>query len=134
MKDKTIFVIFGSTGDLMRRKLIPALYNLDVHNKIGCEVEILAVGRRPLTSQDYIEEFVKPAFNEFVCEKKANCKNFIKKIDYVHVDFEDAETFHMIKGMIERKAQCCQAQVIYYLSVPPSLFSPIIKNITNFFI
>ena len=60
--DKCTLVIFGGTGDLTRRKLIPALFDLAC---IGClssvQFEILALGRKPLNNEQFVEELRETA-------------------------------------------------------------------------
>jgi len=54
MKNKSAITLFGGTGDLTYRKLLPALYNLDVLGKLDKEFKIIVIGRRSYSQEDYI--------------------------------------------------------------------------------
>jgi len=51
-----LLVIFGATGDLTRRKLIPALYQLEKQRQLPDAFAVMAVSRRPYTTDQYLEE------------------------------------------------------------------------------
>ena len=55
MKNRNAITLFGGTGDLTYRKLLPALYNLDVLGQLDEEFKIIVIGRRPYTHVQYIE-------------------------------------------------------------------------------
>ena len=55
MKNRNAITLFGGTGDLTYRKLLPALYNLDVLGQLDEEFKIIVIGRRPYTPDQYIE-------------------------------------------------------------------------------
>ena len=57
-------VIFGATGDLTKRKLLPALYNLALENPLPAGFSVVAVARRPFTNEQW-RQYVKDAINEF---------------------------------------------------------------------
>ena len=86
------FAIFGGTGDLTKRKLIPALFSLVKEKRISDEISIVLVGRR---NKDVIEfkeellEFVKAYSRHKV--KKDDWEAFAEKINYCRFDFEDEE-------------------------------------------
>lgn len=62
-KDNVIFIIFGATGDLTKRKLIPGIYNALNHNKIK-NFHILGIARRPLTEEKLINSSKKIIKNQ----------------------------------------------------------------------
>src|SRR5260370_14214406 len=53
--DPCILIIFGITGDLAHRKLLPALYNLSVERRLPGNFSVVGVARRPLSQQDFIQ-------------------------------------------------------------------------------
>lgn len=69
------FFIFGSTGDLAKRKIVPALSHIPIHN-----LEIIALGRR---------DFVDQTYNEFVCEGGMCFNHLDKKPEYNKIEFKD---------------------------------------------
>src|SRR5262245_35024275 len=80
-------VIFGASGDLTARKLVPSLYNLDRKKRLPAELKIVGVSRRPY-SDDAFREHLGPAAKEFVKGEWAadSWAAFAKRIHYVAAD------------------------------------------------
>jgi len=95
VKMKPMMIIFGATGDLTKRKLIPALFRL--HMKKTFTGPILAIGRRNLNQEEYIESLETTKFIG-----SDNMSNFLKKIAYQQFDFKNIEElFDKIKRLIK---------------------------------
>lgn len=82
----SLFVIFGATGDLAKRKLIPALFSL-YNEKTLENVSILAIGRKPMSS----EEFRTYLQKEVIIKMKSlhDGDDFFNKIDYLDLPIND---------------------------------------------
>ena len=79
MYNEQVFTIFGGTGDLTFRKLIPALYNMEMTDGGECCPRIVVIGRREYTSsmyrekaRDWVEKFARLSYKEEVYEKLAD--------------------------------------------------------------
>ena len=87
-KDSCIFTIFGATGDLTHRKLLPALYFLDSEQYLGDNFSIVCVGRREKTTEQYRED-AKASISKFskrkVEEKILN--RILNRIHYYRLEF-----------------------------------------------
>ncbi len=123
----TIFVIFGGTGDLNKRKLAPALYNLFIEGYMPDKFAVIGTGRTEFTDQTFKEE-LKAAVNEFSRSGKVDkekWEEFGKTIHYTPTDFTKAATFQTLKSEVEKyqKEFGKQTQAIYYLAVAPKFFS-----------
>ena len=121
------FVIFGGTGDLSYRKLIPALYNLYVSGKIDESAQIVAIGRRNYDIDMYIsilrewtERFSRVAFTE---EK---FQAFTKLIVYHKLDLDDLPAYQNLSPYFDEKRQ----NICYY-AVAPRYFSIISKGLST---
>jgi glucose-6-phosphate 1-dehydrogenase len=79
----TNLIIFGATGDLMHEKLIPAVNALLVHEHIGSESQIIAVGRRAYTQEEYKIEALKKLPDNY------DSKIIWDHLTYVSIDFHD---------------------------------------------
>jgi glucose-6-phosphate 1-dehydrogenase len=127
---KTIFfTLFGATGDLAYRKLIPALYNLHSLDLLEDGFKILAIGRRDYSAQDYhellrpwCEKFVRTGFNERVFDA------FLSRIEYIQMRFDNVQDYQVLK---ERYSPCPQSQHLYYLAVASSYFDVIASNLVE---
>lgn len=125
----TFFTLFGATGDLTYRKLIPALYNLHSLDYLDKGFKILAVGRKNYTTAQYheilrpwCEKFVRTHFNERIFD------GFLSRIEYVQMRFDHEEDY---QSLLKRFEPCSQAQHLYYFAVASSYFDVIASNLVS---
>ena len=124
-----VVVIFGATGDLTKRKLMPALCRLLGE---GCleSVRILGVGRSEM-SDDAFQKFVREALNN--SEKTEHLdeqewREFSKRLHYLAGELDNDETYRKIsKRLDELKAEGASQNHLFYLATPPSLAPVIVK-------
>ena len=98
-----VVVIFGSTGDLTRRKLLPALFRLAQQRLIPPEFAILGTSRQPMSDEEY-RSTMREALAEFGDEEgidEAAWNSFAQGIFYIAGEFKDSETFISIKSRLE---------------------------------
>ncbi|WP_040462126.1 glucose-6-phosphate dehydrogenase [Haloplasma contractile] len=125
-------VVFGGTGDLTHRKLIPAIYNLEVEGLLPKNFAVVAIGRRDLTDEDYrnkkyegIKDFSRFKLDEAIWNKVKD------RIYYKKLDFTNAEAYNelapYLKG-IDTKHNT-GGNRIYYLAVAPEFFGNIVENL-----
>lgn len=133
MSNAITLVIFGSTGDLTHRKLIPALYNLEVERNIHSKLNIIAIGRRDYSNTDYISE-LKKSVNEHsrfkINEELWN--KFSQKIKYLKMNYSISEDFQILKNYLDELNSNENNQHIYYLAVSPEHFEPIVNNLKKY--
>ena len=132
----TIFVIFGGTGDLNKRKLAPALYNLFREGYMPSKFAIIGTGRTKYNDKKYQEELLH-SVNEFSrngIANKSTWEKFESNIHYCSVDISAQDTFQNLKEAIEKfqKEFVEQTQVIFYLAVSPNYFASIAKNLFKY--
>ncbi|NGX56563.1 MAG: Glucose-6-phosphate 1-dehydrogenase [Candidatus Anoxychlamydiales bacterium] len=127
-----IMVIFGGSGDLSQKKLIPTLYLL-FKKKLISDFSILGFGLPEMDDREYRENikkwiisFKKEAFDEKVFEK------FVKNFYYQGADAKDESSYKKlcqnISKLSKNKDDC---NLIYYLAVPPIFFPVIVDNLSN---
>lgn len=129
MKNNAI-TLFGGTGDLTYRKLLPALYNLEALNKLADHFKIIAIGRRDYTSEDYIaitqkwvEEYTRTEFDKTCFER------FTKRITYFKMDISKEEEYANLQAFyVENNIK----QHVYYYAVSPSFFMPITHGLQKY--
>ena len=115
-------VIFGATGDLTRRKLLPALYRLSQQRVVPSEFAILGTSR-PALSEDEFRATMKEAVAEFSHEDsldESTWQSFAQRLFYLDGDFNDAALYQKLKTKLEEIDQKCDTQGnrIYYLEPP----------------
>jgi glucose-6-phosphate 1-dehydrogenase len=126
-------VIFGATGDLTRRKLLPALYRLSQQGLVPNEFAILGNGRQPLSDEEF-REHMKSAITEFGPDDsldESSWQSFAKRIFYIPGDFSEAELYGKLKSKLEEvdKEFHTEGNRIFYLATAPDFFGVIAKQL-----
>ena len=124
-----ILVIFGASGDLTARKLIPAIYNLSKTKLLPQNFCILGVGRTEYSDEDYIKTVIFER-NHLKGGEKASLEEFSKKVHYQSVDTTDITSYVKLKSRLEEldRTTGTNGNFIYYLSTPPSPDHPRYEN------
>ncbi|MDF2756881.1 MAG: zwf1, partial [Nitrospira sp.] len=116
-------VIFGGSGDLARRRLIPALYNLLLDGLLPGNFVVLGLGRKQMTDEDFrasLREGVLAHSRQELAEEQ--WRTFAARLFYLSGGNEDAQTYQALK----QRAETLERQLglpgnrIFYLSIPPS--------------
>ena len=126
MNSNIDLVIFGARGDLSKRKLFPALFELDRAGLLTASVRIAAVAREDINSVGFIEQMLdslKEASKEGQWDESAWLR-FSRRLHYIKVDFAQKKEFTALKSWVMDKRT-----VIYYLATPPSLYGSICKHL-----
>lgn len=127
-----VIVIFGATGDLTSRKLIPALFNLASQGLLSSEFAMVGIGRTEMDSEAYrlslsqeIKSYVGEALDQGLWE--AN----IGKAYYMPGSVRDEECYQRLKQFLHEvdKEQGTPGNYLFYLATPPSLFSVIASEL-----
>jgi glucose-6-phosphate 1-dehydrogenase len=124
-------VIFGATGDLTKRKLMPALCRLLGE---GCldGVRILGIGRSRMTD-DVFQAYVREALNSSEKTKHLDDKDwdeFAKRLHYLQGELDSDETYRKIAARLEElTSQGASHNHLFYLATPPSLAPAIVKGL-----
>jgi glucose-6-phosphate 1-dehydrogenase len=129
----SVVVIFGATGDLTRRKLLPALYRLTQQRLLPNEFAILGAARQPL-SDDEFREHMKAAVTEFGPDESLNdseWQSFAKRISYIAGEFGDAALYQKLKAKLEELDHDydTQGNRIFYLATAPEFFGVVAKQL-----
>ena len=126
-----ILVIFGASGDLTKRKLIPALYELHTQNLLPEKLAVLGVARTKLTDLEFRENM-----KEFLPDQpqaKNDIDAFLKHLYYQPLSTADAVDYPILKTRLEllSKELSIPANYIFYLSTPPNLYQIIPQSLAE---
>src|SRR5579859_754302 len=130
--EPSIIVIFGASGDLTKRKLIPSLYNLANYGLLSPNTAIVGVARRESSSEVFREQLTD-AINQFGTQKidPALWAKFREKIYYCQGDFDSPATYKQLSHLLaeaETKHRT-RGNALFYLSVQPSYFGAIAEQL-----
>src|SRR5438046_9133858 len=124
--------IFGATGELTHRKLVPALYNLAADGDLPPAVEIVGFARRPKTDDEFqsdLEEATRKFSRQNVRDEI--WKNFSQSIFYHQSDFSDEAGFKSLAERLDKidKERGTRGNRLFYFAVAPDQFEPILKHL-----
>jgi glucose-6-phosphate 1-dehydrogenase len=126
-------VIFGASGDLTRRKLLPALYNLALEHAIPAEFTVVGVSRSQMSDDEFRKDMRKGVdeFSRSGKAKPAVWDSFSQGMHYIAGDTKDKKTYTMLRDELDKldKERGTQGNRIFYLSTPPSIFGEIIDGL-----
>ena len=125
----TTIVIFGATGDLTKRKLIPALYTLYRKERLPDDFQIVGFSRTDWDSAEFRKQ-MEAALQEFGNDSftKSAWKAFGPRLHYVSGNTTEPKAYKKLKKYLE-DIESDNANRMYYLSVPPRIFPPIVHNL-----
>ncbi|MBX3531720.1 MAG: glucose-6-phosphate dehydrogenase [Rhizobiaceae bacterium] len=121
------FVVFGGTGDLSERKLLPALYQRQKAGQFCEPTRIIGASRSKMSDKQF-REFASKAIADHVSAKDVDEKElekFLKRLSYVPVDAMSGDGFDKLKAQIGDS----KAARVFYLAVAPALFDDIATNL-----
>jgi len=127
-----ILVIFGASGDLTQRKLVPAIYQMKRDRRLPPETTVVGVARRPW-SHDYFREQMREGIEEFGggIGNEEFWQDFAKGLYYCPGDIDNPESYQKLKDFLaeldaERRTR---GNHIFYLSVSPNFFPEAIRQL-----
>lgn len=125
----TSIVILGASGDLTRRKLIPALYHLFCKGRLPERTQIIGFSDGKLTHEEFrahlranIQEFAPAVY------KPESWEQFETRLWYVQGDLTAPHDFERFRGFIEG-VEAGPANRLYHLALPPFLYAPVVENL-----
>lgn len=124
----SVLVIFGITGDLSQRYLLPALYHLTKDGGLNPKTKIIGITRRNVTTDQLFEQ-VELCVNEVdnICDPDA-LREMRQRTEMMQMDLDDPDAYQALVARLEELEQdngeCLNR--LYYLSIPPSVYGNII--------
>jgi glucose-6-phosphate 1-dehydrogenase len=130
--DPCVMVIFGASGDLTKRKLIPALYNLARENLLAKEFAVVGFARRAMSHEEFREKITED-FKQFATGSVDPdlWHWFARRLYYLSGDVQDAGAYQRLRSLLTEidKEHGTQGNYFYYLATAPDLFAPVIQQL-----
>ena len=127
-----VMVIFGASGDLTKRKLIPALCNLAKSHLLSTKFAVIGFSYDSITTEAFRAQLSKD-IKEFAPEPVDSklWDWFLERIYYVQGDFQDSAAYEKLKVQIAaaEKAHSTEGNRFFYLAVSPKFFAPVAKQL-----
>ncbi|MFL5336828.1 MAG: glucose-6-phosphate dehydrogenase, partial [Geminicoccaceae bacterium] len=135
-----VLVIFGAGGDLTRRLLVPALYNLAVAGLLDQRFTVLGINHRELAEDDF-RASLRESITSFVGSRSgglstndvdvAACAWLSRRAHYLTADFEDPATYQRLADRLHELGHEAGADVVFYLATAPSYFGSIVERLAT---
>ena len=124
--DSQILIIFGASGDLTKRKLLPSLFELFDRDMLPEHFVILGVARTKYTNETYRKE-QKENLRQFLKgdqPENQQLDKFLERVEYLELDTDNAEDYHLLMEKIRdiRKANDIADRLLFYLAIPPQKY------------
>lgn len=133
-KPPTVLVIFGATGNLVQKKLIPALYHLLNGDFLPEQFTIVCVVRDPAATIETIAEKAEIALLRNEHDEDEKVMNLLKeRMRLIKMDSTNQDDYYRLKELLEsidRETQTAHNR-LYYLAIPPDIFSTVITCLGN---
>ena len=121
--DNQMLVIFGASGDLTKRKLLPSLFELFIRDFLPSHFVILGAARSDFSEESFRAEQKKNllSFREGKETDKQQLDRFLELVHYLRFDSDKVEQYHLLKEKIEelRRELDIPDQIVFYLATPP---------------
>src|SRR5215813_2227157 len=126
-------VLFGASGDLAKRKVIPAMYDLAVHNSLGPRYLIIGFARSPMTDESFRQTVGEAAktISEVGPIDPKQWSEFAGRLCYHQGDYGDSEAYKTLALRLKelQTQQQLGGNLLFYLSTPPEVYFDIIEQI-----
>ena len=124
-------IIFGASGDLTHRKLLPALFNLFQKHLLPEEFYIVGAARTTMSDDEFRQKAEKSLKERFAQTEARLIKPFIQRCFYLSGQYQDPALYsELASRLTELDTQFSSVENhIFYLSVPPTLYSPIVQQL-----
>jgi glucose-6-phosphate 1-dehydrogenase len=128
-----LMVIFGASGDLTKRKLMPAVFELARQAMLPPGFSILGVARSPMSAEAFRSHLFQ-GMKEFghLTEPEATLwESFSRNISYLSLDPSSSEDYERLKNEIDKlmHATDTERNILFYLATPPNLYAPIVAKL-----
>src|SRR6202034_4253420 len=130
--DPCAIVMFGASGDLARRKLLPALYDLSFHGCLGPRFRLLGFARTEMSDGDFTQkagEFLPTGNQEGADDRKKD--EFLKCLRYFSGNYDDPEAFGRLAQRLDELDREGQlgGNRLFYLATPPEVYLHVIEQL-----
>lgn len=125
-------VIFGASGDLTKRKLIPALYNLRESSLLSDNFAVIGLARAEFDDQEFRRR-MRDDMHEFATDEvdPEKWKWLEERLYYLPGDFNDGDTYERLKALVKKidAQRQCQGNYFFYLATAPDYFASVVQRL-----
>jgi len=130
--DPCAIVIFGASGDLTRRKLIPALFELAACQSLARRFAIIGFARTEMSDTAFQESVAQAVRENATCHvRDQDLRSFTQSFVYVAGDYDQSDAFEKLSNRLEEldRERHLEGNRLYYLATPPAVYPKVIAQI-----
>ncbi|MEO8065271.1 MAG: glucose-6-phosphate dehydrogenase [Candidatus Doudnabacteria bacterium] len=124
IKEPTVLVIFGATGDLVERKLLPALYHLYLEKQLPAKFRVIGFARRPFSDEQF-RQLLKKSLRKKV-KIQGNIGPFLRLFSYHQGMFDQKDAFQSLVGKLKGAGN-----KLFYLATPPIFYDGLLRELAK---
>jgi len=132
--DPCVMVIFGAAGDLTRRKLFPALYNLAKEQLLSREFAVVGLSHGAMSSDDF-RKWIADDIKQYAGKNADNdiVEWFLKRVYYIAAEFDDKNAYAKLKELLEQvnRDHTTHENYFFYLATAPRFFGPVVEQLAQ---
>jgi glucose-6-phosphate 1-dehydrogenase len=128
-----VMVIFGASGDLTHRKLLPALFHLACEGCMTGQFHIIGVARDALDAEDFrrrMRDGVSSS-SEIADFDETQWQDFVPRLDYLHGEFSDPLTYQRLNEVLEQIPAPAGGNRLFYFATPPAVAPELIRGLVD---
>lgn len=128
----TVFIVFGATGDLMSKKIVPALYSLYKEKRLPELLTIIGSARREFTNDEF-RDYVKSILIDRNIETEETLSSFLAHFEYHKAEFTNPDDYQLLAqklGRIDGEWQACSNK-LFYIAVPPQSYELLFTQLSS---
>ena len=126
----TTVVIFGASGDLTRRKLLPAIYRLSKGQRLPSQFAVIGAARTPMDDDGFRQQ-LRDSLREFAPEEDAGsadvAESLVSRLYYLPGELDDPAVYERLKARLAEVSP--EAGVLFYLAIPPGAYPTVIRRL-----
>ena len=129
----TILIVFGATGDLFKKKLAGALFDLYISGYLPSFFRVIGLSRKPLSSQEFRNQIREQIMNSAHMRDEKTLERFLSHFQYERGDISVKSTYASLGNLLkmaDSEARVC-ANKLFYLAVAPELYRTIFENLAS---
>ena len=119
-------VLFGATGDLAKRKLFPALYQMEVHGRL--KVPVIGVARSDWTDEAFCTNAHDAVMAANPDADPAVVDSLMKRLDLIQGDYSDPQTWQSLSDALDQRQSRC---AVFYMAIPPEMFPTVATSLAS---
>jgi glucose-6-phosphate 1-dehydrogenase len=126
----TTLVIFGATGDLTKRKLLPAIYQLSRGQRLPAQFNVVGVGRTAMSDDEFRQSFHE-SLKEFAGLDTPDevSTAMARALTYVYGEMDDPALYGKLGACLQESH--CADGVLFYLAIPPSVYGTVVEQLSR---